>query len=125
MGAILLPKNNCNLLMKIINYRYQGNMSFICRISGYVKYPVSGHQLRYPPGYRILKKTGLSGQPDIQCIPSFLCISSPFSSCTPARLAIRCADKRPPTIRIFVSNTETLMLASKFDRSATRLYTLK
>merc|ERR550519_1442585 len=48
----------------------------------------------------------------------------PGDTGTPALLASRWADKRPPTIRILVSNTDTLMFASKLVLSAMRLYTL-
>ena len=44
----------------------------------------------------------------------------PSSKGTPAFLAIKCALSRPPTIRILVSNTETLILASNDSLSAKR-----
>jgi hypothetical protein len=50
----------------LINYSKNLKIGRIAgRISSYLKYPVSGqissHQFRYPAGYRILKKAGLSG----------------------------------------------------------------
>ena len=44
----------------------------------------------------------------------------PSSKGTPAFLAIKWALSRPPTIRILVSNTETLILASNDSLSAKR-----
>lgn len=41
----------------------------------------------------------------------------PVSNVAPDRCCIKCAPNKPPTIRIFVSNTDTFISLSKFDFS--------